>query len=257
MSESLEGDDAAPRFFIAGATGYTGQSLVHVARSLDVDVIAHIRPGSPRRTSLMPAFHDLGAEVDLSPWSDVELTKSLKAHRPTHVFALLGTTSKRGRAAARKGQPLEDYQSIDYGLTAMLLRATQACCPPPVFIYLSARGVSPKSRFPYMVARAQLEAELRASGVPHLIARPGFISGPDREEWRPGERMVSVISDTVLATAKLFGGRRIYESHASLTGGELARGLCGAALQLEASAQDLDILALRRCGDALPDREPG
>ena len=244
---------APSRFFIAGATGYTGQNLVRVARARGIEVIAHIRPTSSQLETLRPQFTELGAEVDLTPWSAPEMARCLQHHRPTHIFALRGTTRMRGRRASREGNPKEDYQNVDYGLTAMLLTGAQSFEPAPIFIYLSARGVSPKSRLAYMAARAQLEAELPTSGLPHIIARPGFISGADRDEWRPGERTVSLVSDTILSAARLFGARRLYEAHASLTGEELARGLCGAALAPQAIGREIDVTQLRNYSAALDD----
>lgn len=244
--------DGAPRFFVAGATGYTGQHLVREAAQHGVHTVAHIRPGSSQRESCGEAFQSQGASVDLTPWDEELLNDALSKHRPTHVFALLGTTKKRGRQAKSEGLGAENYETVDYGLTAMLLRATRQSAPDARFIYLSSRGVSKKSRLPYLKVRARLEEELRASGLGYQIARPGFITGGDRDEFRLGERSVAIVSDGLLGMARVLGARRLYAQNASLSGETLARGLAAASLCESLANQELDTALLREQAEGWP-----
>jgi|SRR5690606_22689810 len=219
------------RAFVAGATGYTGRALVSVLARQGFTVAAHIRPGSPQRERLEPEFEAAGARVDATPWDDAAMTATLRAFAPTHVFALLGTTRKR--AAADGLEARAAYERVDYGLTALLLRATVEACPQAKFVYLSAAGVSETSKNPYVQARARIEAELRASPLAWVVARPAFISG-DREEARPLETIAARIGDGALAVVARLGARQTARRYRSMTGQELAEGLARIAQDPEA-----------------------
>lgn len=218
---------AEHRAFVAGATGYTGRALVSVLARQGFDVVAHIRPGSPQRERLEPEFMAAGARVDATAWEEAAMTATLRALAPTHVFALLGTTRKR--AAAEGSDASAAYERVDYGLTALLLRATIEGCPDAKFVYLSAAGVSATSQQPYVRARARIEAELRASPLAWVIARPAIIAG-DREEPRPLEAVAAAVGDRVLALTARLGARKFAQRYHSMTGQELAEGLARVAL---------------------------
>lgn len=232
--------------FVAGATGYTGREVVRLLRERGVRTVAHVRPDSPRRAGWVARFEGLGAEVDGTPWDDAAaLAARLRALAPTLVFALLGTTRARGRRAARAGA-VETYETVDYGLTRRLLDAAVASGARPRFVYLSAAGVRDGTSNAYLAARARLERELRASGLPFTIARPSFVSGPDREERRPLERAGAIAADAVLAVAARLGAREAAARWRSLTGAELADGLVRRAFDPAAAGRVLDAADLRR-----------
>ena len=48
-------------------------------------------------------------------------------------------------------------------------------------------------------SREVVERAVAGSGLPYAIARPSFITGPDRDEFRPGERIGAMVSDAALA----------------------------------------------------------
>ena len=108
--------------FVAGATGYTGREVVQALVSRGVRTVAHVRPDSARAEAWRKRFEEIGAAADSTPWGDAELTQTLSTLQPTHVFALLGTTRARRRTSASQGTT-ESYDAIDFGLTAMLIRA--------------------------------------------------------------------------------------------------------------------------------------
>lgn len=213
------------RVFVAGATGYTGREVVAAARSRGCPTVAHIRPGSSSLARLGPAFEAQGAVVDATPWEPEAMAEALARHRPEVVFSLLGITAKRGKAEG------SSYQSVDYGLTVLLLEAAARLEPPPRFVYLSSAGAGGPAMGAYMKARVMAEAAIRAAGLPHLIARPSFITGDDREESRPGERLGAVVADGLLGGLAALGVDGPRKAWGSLTGEELGGALVSLALE--------------------------
>jgi len=210
--------------FVAGATGYTGREVVRILTGRGVRTVAHVRPDSAKLERWRDRFENDGAAVDLTPWRDTDIAHALSALQPTHVFSLLGTTRARRRASGTSGAG-ETYEAVDYGLTAMLIRAAVASGSRPRFIYLSALGVQEHTSNPYLVARWKAESMLRASGLPYTIARPSFITGPDRDESRPLERVAATVVDAAAGLARLFGAHGLAGSVRSMSGPELAAGL--------------------------------
>ncbi len=68
-----------------------------------------------------------------------------------------------------------------------------------------------------------------AGPLPYLIARPSFITGPDRAEFRPGERLGARVSDALLGLARLMGARRLWAHYRSTTAAVLAGALVRSA----------------------------
>ena len=156
------------------------------------------------------------------------MKSTLRRLAPTHVFSLLGTTARR---AGQEGmQASEAYRKIDYGLTALLIDAAAACEVPPRFVYLSAAGAREGTSNAYMKARVDAEAHLRESGLPFTIVRPSFISGPDRDERRIGERVGASVADKALAVVGALGAHTLRDRYASMTGAELAARMVRVAL---------------------------
>lgn len=233
---------------VVGATGYTGSHLVQTLREMGLAVVAHIRPDSPVGEKWSARFAEWGAMVDRTPWNETAMSATLAALQPTIIFAVLGSTRVRRKLHARAGgDPAQaDYLGVEYGLTMLLLRAALAAGIAPRFIYLSALGVKPTTEKGYFGARAKAEAEIRASGLPFVIARPSFISGPDREERRPDERLGAVTIDGLLALAGALGASKLRDRYRSLTGGQLARALVNAALTSDMENQVLETPELRK-----------
>lgn len=233
--------------FVAGATGYTGREVVAALTRRGVQTIAHVRPGSADLTRWRERFKTLGATVDETPWELAAMRATIASHRPTLVFALLGTTRAR---AAREGLT-DAYERIDYGLSAILLDAARNSGSLPRFVYLSALGVTDGSKNPYIAVRARLEKELVASGLASLIVRPAFVTGPDREESRVLERVLGATVDGVLAVAGVAGASTLRDRWSSLTGAELADGMVQIALSTREARVVVDPADIRR---ALRDR---
>jgi len=233
-----------PTAFVAGATGYTGREVVRVLRDSGVSTVAHVRPDSPRLAEWRARFGALGAEIDTTPWDAEAMAATLARVKPTIVFALLGTTRRRARKAAERGAT-ESYASVDHGLTRLLLDAAVTSGAQPRFVYLSAAGVREGTRNAYLDARARVERALRASGLPFVIARPSFVTGPDRDEPRPLERSAAIVADAALGLAARLGARRLAARWRSITGTALADALVRLALDPAAEGRIVEADALR------------
>jgi nucleoside-diphosphate-sugar epimerase len=227
--------------FVAGATGYTGRAVVAALRARGVETVAHVRPDSSNAAEWRRRFEALGAKVDQSPWDQAAMRSALTEHRPTHVFALLGTTRRR---AAREGLA-SPYETVDYGLTKLLLDAASACGHGPRFVYLSSLGAREDTSNPYLLVRGRLERELQASRLPFLIVRPAFITGSDREESRPTERIASMVFDATLKGLAAVGLRGPQKKLGSLTGTQLAEGITALALSARDARSTADVAAIR------------
>jgi uncharacterized protein YbjT (DUF2867 family) len=112
-------------------------------------------------------------------------------------------------------------------------------------VYLSAVGVRQDTRNEYLAARALVERCLRDGDLPYIIARPSFISGTDRDEFRLAERLAANLTDGLLRVVGLFGARRIRERYRSTTPRVLARALVRAALESDGPSRVLESEELR------------
>lgn len=228
------------RAFIAGATGYTGSHLVRILRERGWEVHAHIRPDSSSFVRWKDEWEAVGAHLDATPWEESAITQTLRRIAPTHVFAMLGTTKARARAAS--GAVADTYEAVDYGLSAMLLRATRAAEPAARYVYLSSLGVRPGTRNAYIQARARLEEELRESGLDYVIVRPALITGDDRPENRGVEKISKPLIGGALALVGVFS-EATKRTLMTRDGRLLAEG-CADAAELAPSGAELDGNAL-------------
>ncbi len=217
---------------MAGATGYTGREVVRECVRRGFVTVAHVRPDSRELPRWRERFAKLGAEVDTTPWGLAAMKARLEALRPAYVYALLGTTRARGKAGSGSAVP-DNYEAVDYGLSIMLLEAAVACGSKPRFVYLSALGAEGRPINAYMDVRKRVEAAVRGSELPYAIARPAFVTGSDREESRPAERIAARIADGVLGVLGKLGARELAARYGSLTGAELARAMVDFAVEAE------------------------
>jgi uncharacterized protein YbjT (DUF2867 family) len=231
--------------FVAGATGYTGRSVVAELRAQGMATVAHVRPDSPSLEQWRERFGALGAEVDTTPWDCPAMTEALRRRRVNLVFALLGTTRRRARASRAVGGPEADYEAVDYRLTAILYAAATGVRPTPRFIYLSSLGAREDTPNDYLRVRGRVERLLREGNLPFTIVRPSFITGSDRDEPRPGERIAATLLDGVLAVAGAAGLIRLRDRYRSMTGAQLAEVLVRVARDPDQAGRTLSAEQLR------------
>jgi len=242
---SMNTDIKTGAAFVAGATGFTGREVVRILAGQDVPVVAHVRPDSPVITEWRERFGALGAKVDTTPWQQDRIAETFIRLKPRIVFSLLGTTRARGRKAAGSGR-VDNYETVDYALTAMLIHALGKAGLQPRFIYLSAAGVKKGTKNPYYGARWKTEDLLRRSGIPFTIARPSIITGRGRDEGRPMERMGAAVVDRALAAAAIMGGSKLRNRYRSTTNVILAGALVRLAFDPDAENRIVESEDLRQ-----------
>jgi uncharacterized protein YbjT (DUF2867 family) len=227
-------------FLVVGATGYVGRNVITAAVASGHSVVAHVRPGSATGDRSAAELVAAGARVTRTPWTPEAWYRYLEAEPPERIFLLLGTTAAKARAAVRSGAPDASQAAIDLGLTMMALSAARTASPGAGVVYLSALGASASGN-EYLRVRATVEAALLTGPNPCTVVRPSFITGSDRREVRPGERLGAFVGDAVCAVLRSIGNRRRAAKWASITGQELARILVDlAAKPLDGRVHELD-----------------
>lgn len=220
---------------VAGSTGYVGQAVVAALRDRGITTLAHARPASSRLAELRPTFEGQGASIAECEWEADTLTNVIRENDVSHVFCLIGTTRKQ---ASREGLDGKIYERVDQRLTTMLADACASQTPAPRFIYLSSVGADANASSAYLQARGHAEAAIRALKLPHVIARPSFITGPDRDEARPAERIGAAIANGALSLAGLLGASRTRTKYSSTTATDLASRLVELALGHEEGTRE-------------------
>ena len=227
------------RMLIAGATGYVGRHVVTEAARAGHDVVAHVRPGSTAGDRDAAALVALGARAVRTPWTADDWYNLLDKEMPERLFLLLGTTARRAKAAAAGGVDASQ-SAVDLGLTMLAIEAARTASPAIGLVYLSALGASPSGN-EYLRVRATVEAALVSGPNSFTVVRPSFITGPDRGEARPGERLGALMGDAGCAVLRSVGARKRAARWASITGQALAQILVTlAAMPLDRRVHELD-----------------
>ncbi|MEK8132196.1 oxidoreductase [Paenibacillus filicis] len=163
---------------VAGATGLVGRELVRLllAHPSYARVVALVRRESgrshPRLIEHRIAFDRLEAETDgLLEGAD--------------VFCALGTTIKKAGSQ-------EAFRRVDYEYPLALGRAAKRDGAARLLI-VSSMGADSRSKFFYSRVKGDIERDLTALKLPHLvILRPSLLLG-EREEKRPGEHAAAAL----------------------------------------------------------------
>ena len=173
-------------------------------------------------------FAQYGAAVSSAAWTPESMAEAVATADPTHVFGLLGTTAAKAKQAAQAGGAA-GYDEVDVGLTLMLLEAVEKAAPDARFVYMSSLGADGGMRNAYLEARYQVEQRLAQSSVSWTVIRPSFVSGSDRPELRPGERIGAMMADASLGLLGALGATRVRDRYRPISGDRLAGALMGIA----------------------------
>jgi len=165
------------KLLIVGSTGLVGRDALALALAHPriEAVVAPLRRAStvehPRLVSPVVDFDSLPSDA---PWWQVDA-----------VVCALGTTIRVAGSQAAFRRVDHDYPLA----VARIARAHGAT----TYVLNSAMGADALSRVFYSRVKGELEADLAPVGFASLtFVRPGLIGG-DRDEFRPGERVATVV----------------------------------------------------------------
>ncbi len=168
------------RILIAGVTGLVGGHVLQQALA-DVRVEAIVAPSRrplPPHSKLSNPVSDFPFATGDDAWWTVD-----------GVVCTLGTTrAKAGSDAA--------FRAVDLDLQLAVARHARTGGARRLAL-TSSIGADPRSRFPYLRTKGELEEAVRGVGWPSLtIVRPGPILG-ERVETRTGERILGAVLRTL------------------------------------------------------------
>ena len=152
------------KVLITGGTGFVGTKIVHALRAQNIEVRALVR--DPKKAGRLDSW---GVELATGDVTDAHTV--LAATRGcTHVIHLV---------AIIRGRPAE-FERVMVGGTRNVLAAAQTAGAGRV-VQMSALGVGEQTRTltPYFAAKWQMEADVRGSGLEHVIFRPSFVFGAE------------------------------------------------------------------------------
>jgi uncharacterized protein YbjT (DUF2867 family) len=152
------------RVLVTGGTGFVGPKIVRAIVDAGHDVRAVARD---RRKAAHVAA--LGAEL---VEGDVTDAASLRV-------AAQGVDAIVHLVAIRQGRPEQFERVMVEGTRSLVAAANEV--GPQRFVHMSALGTSEETKdlVPYYRAKWEMEQEVRASTIPHVIFRPSFIFGRD------------------------------------------------------------------------------
>lgn len=160
----------APIVAVAGATGRTGQLVVAQLLAAHWKVRALVRDTAKAESTL-----GKGVELRVADVRDQQaLTAALKG--VTYVISTIGASG------GMKSAPGDGPQEVDFQGVRNLALAAKADGVKQ-FVLVSSTGTGHADTYPstfmrpFLQAKAQGEAALRASGVPYTIVRPGGLNG--------------------------------------------------------------------------------
>jgi uncharacterized protein YbjT (DUF2867 family) len=152
------------KVLVTGGTGFVGSRIVHALRARSLDVRALVR--DPKKAGR------------LESWG-VELATGDVTDAPSVLAAARGCTHVIHLVAIIRG-PASEFERVMVGGTRNVLAAAQTAGAGR-FVHMSAIGVGEHTRTltPYFAAKWQMEADVRGSGLEHVIFRPSFVFGTD------------------------------------------------------------------------------
>ena len=146
---------------VTGASGFIGRHAVRAFQGVSPQVRAYVR-----RPDAAERLRETGARVAVGRIDDVgnlEVVMS-GAHTLCHLVGGLGASAS------------EDERIIVASLRSVLEAASRAGLKR--VLYLSCSGASPEAPNPFLRAKGQAEALIRASGLEHVIVRSAHVYGP-------------------------------------------------------------------------------
>jgi NADH dehydrogenase len=152
------------KILVTGGTGFVGHAIVHELRAQGRDVRALVR--DPRRAERLASW---GVELATGDVTDTA-TLAVATAGCTHVVHLV---------AIIRGSDAEFERVMVRGTQNVVAAAREAGVER--FVLMSALGTTETTRklVPYWRAKWQMEQDVAASGLEHVILRPSFVFGKE------------------------------------------------------------------------------
>jgi NADH dehydrogenase len=151
------------KILVTGGTGFVGPKIVHALRAQDRDVCALVR--SPDRGSQLASW---GVQLATGDVTD-PVTVRNAVDGCTHVVHLV---------AILRGRPQDFDRVMAQGFRNVLAAAKEQGVERVVLMSALGTNDASKDVVPYYRAKWQMEQDVKASGLEHVIFRPSFIFGP-------------------------------------------------------------------------------
>jgi len=151
------------KILVTGGTGFIGPKIVHALRAQDRDVRALVR--SPDRGAQLASW---GVELATGDVTDpVSVRNAIDGC--THVVHLV---------AILRGRPQDFDRVMTEGFRNVLAAAKEQGVERVVLMSALGTNDASKDVVPYYRAKWQMEQDVQASGLEHVIFRPSFVFGP-------------------------------------------------------------------------------
>jgi uncharacterized protein YbjT (DUF2867 family) len=148
---------------VTGGTGFVGPAIVHELRAQGHEVRALVR--DPTRAARLESW---GAELVSGDVTDAD-SVAAAAHGCSQVVHLV---------AIIRGTDADFSETMTGGTRNVIAAAREAGVAR--FVLMSALGTTEETKelVPYWRAKWQMEQDVAASGLEHVIFRPSFVFGP-------------------------------------------------------------------------------
>jgi uncharacterized protein YbjT (DUF2867 family) len=166
------------KILITGATGLIGKQVVAEIAGLEHSETHILVRKAPARVPLGVTVH----AFDPAEWGNV-----IAAVKPDVAISCLGTTM---RTAGSK----EAFRAVDFELVVAVAKAARIAGARQM-IAVSSVGASAKGSNFYLKTKGEAEDAMTALDFERLdLLRPGLLTGGERSDSRPGERIGILLS---------------------------------------------------------------
>jgi uncharacterized protein YbjT (DUF2867 family) len=151
------------KILVTGGTGFVGPKIVHALRAQDREVRALVR--TPDRGAQLASW---GVELATGDVTDpVSVRNAIDGC--THVVHLV---------AILRGRPQDFARVMTEGFRNVLAAAKEQRVERVVLMSALGTNDASKDVVPYYRAKWQMEQDVQASNLDHVIFRPSFVFGP-------------------------------------------------------------------------------
>ena len=154
------------RIVILGASGLIGQAIAADLSVRGLSVMAVARRFTPAQRH---AFRPDAREMPLAECDAPKLARLLDEYAADVVVNCLGTLQDR---------PGESVRAVHDGFAQRLIAALRAAARPALLAHISIPGGKDGDRTDFSRSKRDAERLIRASGLPYVILRPGFVWAP-------------------------------------------------------------------------------